>query len=108
MSDAQPGERPRDAPGAAGQAQDLDALSTQELHDRAVHRAERHLDVRFLWRLLSEIPAAQALTGDEGEAEYDTQFLKGLLTDALRSGHGDLGEALRPLYIDYLRKHADA
>lgn len=87
---------------------ELDELSTEELHDRAVHRAERHLDVRFLWRLLSEIPAAETLTGDEGEASYDAQFLKGLLTDALRSGHGDLGEALRPLYLDYLRKHPDS
>lgn len=93
---------------ATGGPDELEGLSTQELHDRAMRRAERHLDVRFFWRLLSEIPAAEALTGDEGESEYDTQFVKGLVTDALRSGHGELKEALRPLYIDYLRKHPDA
>lgn len=86
----------------------LDELSTQELHDRAIHRAERHLDVGFLWQLLRAIPAAQALSGDEGEAEYDLQFVKGKLYDALHSGDGELGEALRPLFIDYLRKHGDA
>ncbi len=86
----------------------LERLSTQELHDRALRRAEHHLDVRFFWRLLSEIPAAEALAGDEGEAEYDVQSVKGMLTDALRSGGGTLKEALRPLYIDYLRKHPDA
>jgi len=90
------------------QAQDLEQLSTRELHDRAVHRAERHLDVRFLWSLLEVIPAAEAASGDPGEADYDIQFAKGLISDAMHSGDGELGEALRPLFIDYLRKHPDA
>jgi hypothetical protein len=88
--------------------EDLDTLSTRELHDRAVRRAERHLDVRFLWSLLQSIPAAEAVAGDTGEADYDIQSAKGLLSDALNSGDGQLGEALRPLFIDYLRKHPDA
>jgi hypothetical protein len=41
---------------AATPAEDLESLSTQELHDRAVHRAEKHLDVKFLWSLLQAIP----------------------------------------------------
>ena len=44
-------------------AEDLEQLPTRELHDRAVHRAERHLDVRFFWALLKLIPAAEALSG---------------------------------------------
>ncbi|HEX5224198.1 MAG TPA: hypothetical protein VFW29_03615 [Solirubrobacteraceae bacterium] len=87
---------------------DLDQLSTKELHDRAVHRAERHLDVRFFWRLLSEIPAAQAAIGDTGEADFDIQSSKGLIKDALHSGDGAIGEALRPLFLDYLKAHPDA
>ena len=83
----------------------LDELSTKELHDRAVRRAERHLDVKFFWSLLQLIPAAQAATGDTGEADYDIQFSKGLISDAMHSGDGALGEALRPLFIDYLRRH---
>jgi len=86
----------------------LDELSTKELHDRAVRRAERHLDVKFFWSLLQMIPAAQAASGDEGEADYDIQFSKGLISDAMHSGDGALGEALRPLFIDYLRKHPGA
>jgi hypothetical protein len=86
----------------------LDELSTHELHDRAVAHAERHLDVKFFWTLLKLIPAAQALSGDEGEAEYDVQFAKGKIYDALHSGDGQLGEALRPVFIDYLRKHPDS
>ena len=42
---------------------DLDQLSTHELHDRAVHRAEQHLDVKFLWSLLEMIPAAETVSG---------------------------------------------
>jgi hypothetical protein len=89
-------------------AEVLEELSTQELHDRAVRRAEKHLDVRFLWNLLKVIPAAEAASGDAGEGEYDAQFVKGILYDALHSGDGALGEALRPVFIDYLRKHPDA
>ena len=87
---------------------DLDKLPTHELHDRAIHRAERHLDVRFFWSLLQLIPAAKAASGDEGEADYDIQSSKGLISDALHSGDGELGEAMRPVFIDYLREHADA
>jgi hypothetical protein len=98
-----------ESPGDAERArEDLEALSTKELHDRAVRRAERHLDVKFFWSLLRLIPAAQAASGDEGEADYDIQSSKGLIYDALHSGDGRLGEALRPLFIDYLRKHPDA
>ena len=87
---------------------DLDKLSTHELHDRAVRRAERHVDVKFFWDLLELIPAAEAASGDTGEADYDIQSSKGLISDAIHSGDGALGEALRPLFVDYLRKHPDA
>jgi len=86
----------------------LDQLSTHELHDRSVHRAEKHLDLKFLWSLLEMIPAAETVSGDMGEADYDIESSKGLISDAVHSGDGALGEALRPVFIDYLRKHSDA
>jgi hypothetical protein len=89
-------------------ADDLDQLSTHELHDRAVHRAEKHLDLKFLWSLLQMIPAAETVSGDMGEADYDIESSKGLISDAVHSGDGALGEALRPVFIDYLRKHSAA
>ena len=87
---------------------DLEQCSTHELHDRAMHRAEKHFDVKFLWSLLEIIPAAETATGDMGEADFDIESSKGLIKDAVHSGDGALGEALRPVFLDYLRKHPDA
>jgi hypothetical protein len=87
---------------------ELDTLSTKELHDRAMRHAETHLDVKFLWSLLQVIPAAETASGDRDEANLDIQSSGGLIRDALHSGDGQLGEALRPFFIDYLRKHPDA
>jgi hypothetical protein len=88
--------------------EELDELPTRELHDRAVRRAERHLDVKFFWSLLEMIPEAEAISGDVGEADFDVVSARGLITDALHSGDGKLAEALRPVFIDYLHKHPDA
>jgi hypothetical protein len=88
--------------------EDLNQLSTHELHERAVRRAEKHLDARFFWTLLRTIPAAETASGDEEEADVDIQHSLSLISDAIHSGDGRLGEALRPLFIDYLARHPDA
>ena len=87
---------------------ELDALSSRELHDLAVQRALHHLDVEFLWELLRAIPAAEASEGHANEAGRDVTHLSVLLDDAVGSGEGDVAEALRPLYLDYLIKHGVA
>ena len=84
---------------------DLEALSSHELHDMAVRRALHHADVRFLWELLRAIPAAEAAEGEIGESEADATKVSALLADAVNSGEGEIADALRPLYIDYLTKH---
>ena len=87
---------------------ELDALSSRELHDLAVRRALRHVDVEFLWELLRAIPAAEASEGHANEAGRDITHLSVLIDDAVGSGEGDVAEALRPLYLDYLVKHGVA
>jgi hypothetical protein len=84
--------------------EDLDGLSTEELHHRAVRLAERRLDVRFLWRLIEYIPEARALEGDLGASDADIQSATSWFLDWVRGG-GKLHEALRPIYLDYLREH---
>ena len=83
---------------------ELDALSSRELHDLAVRRALHHVDVEFFWQLLRAIPAAEASEGHVNEAGRDVTHLSVLLDDAIDSGEGDVAEALRPLYLDYLDK----
>jgi hypothetical protein len=84
---------------------DLDALSSRELHDLAVRRAVHRADVAFFWQLLRAIPAAETLEGDVREAGEDLTKVSALLSDALTLREGNLADELRPLYLDYLRKH---
>lgn len=86
---------------------ELEALSSQELHDRATRLAWRRLDVGFLWSLLSTIPEARAAAGDEERAETDIMRPLALLNDLVDADRGELAEALRPLYLDYLSEHEE-
>ncbi|MFF0491536.1 hypothetical protein ACWDSJ_19905 [Nocardia sp. NPDC003482] len=83
----------------------LEQLSSKELHDRAVEHAVKHGDVKFLWQLLKQIPAAEAAAGQVGESEADIKYVLPLLDDYVHAGEGEVGEALRPLYIGYLAEH---
>jgi hypothetical protein len=84
-------------------AEDLENLSSKELHDRAVERAVRHLDVGFLWQLLKAIPAAEAATGHPDQAEADVSHLSAMLNELVHAGGGEVADALRSLYLEYLR-----
>lgn len=84
---------------------DLESLSSRQLHDLAVRQALHHADLAFFWRLLRAIPAAEAMEGDVREAGEDLTKVSSLLSDALTLGEGNLAEELRPVYLDYLRKH---
>ena len=85
--------------------EELEALSSEELHDRATKHALRHGNVKFFWNLLESLPAAEASVGEIGEARDDVQSVYGHLDDIKTSSHGEVADALRPLYIDYLEKH---
>ena len=87
-------------------AQDpLDQLSSAELHDLAVHRATRHVDVRFFWDLLKVLPAAEVNAGEFDDAEADLLTMRAHLDDVTDSGRGEVAENLRWFYLDYLREH---
>ncbi len=86
---------------------DLDALSSRELHDLAVRRAKHHLDVGFLWELLRALPAGETIAGHPNHANADALHLSALIGDVIDSEEADVAEALRPLYLDYLKKHRE-
>jgi hypothetical protein len=83
----------------------LDRLSSQELHDLAVSRAKRHVDVRFFWQLMQTLPTAEAAAGELDEAETDVLQLSAHVDDITDAGRGEVAEMMRPFYIDYLRRH---
>jgi hypothetical protein len=85
--------------------EELDALPSSELHDRAMRHALHHVDIEFLWELLRALPAAEAAEGHPEHADLDIDHASGLIADAVTSGGRDVTDALRPLYIDYLLKH---
>jgi hypothetical protein len=86
---------------------ELDRLSTKELHDRAVDMARHHADAGFLWQLIKALPVAEAAVGDEERSKVDILRPLALINDFFDAGEGELGDALRPLYLDYLEQHGN-
>jgi hypothetical protein len=70
-----------------------------------VRHALRHLDVRFFWRLMEYLPAAEAAAGEFDEAAADIQSVAAHIDDVTDSGRGEIAELLRPSYLEYLREH---
>lgn len=87
--------------------EELERLSSEELHDLAVRRAAKRLDAGFFWRLFATIPAAEGFVGDSAKAETEVDSLLARIDDLSDSGKGDLADALRPLYLEYLEHHPE-
>jgi hypothetical protein len=85
--------------------EELEELTTQELRDRAFDLAKDRLDVRFFWRLLEAVPAAEAAAGHIDEAEEDILRLAQRVGDLLHPDTTEEAEAFRPIYIEYLVEH---
>jgi hypothetical protein len=84
---------------------ELEGLSTKELHDRAFGLARRRLDVRFFWNLLEAVPAAEAAAGHPDEAEQDIHSLAERVRDLVHPDTTEESDAFRPVYIEYLLEH---
>jgi hypothetical protein len=85
--------------------EDLERLSTKELHDRAFRLARHRLDVRFFWNLLEAVPAAEAAAGHIDEAEEDILSLARRVEDLVHPDTTEEADAFRPVYIKYLLDH---
>jgi len=85
----------------------LERLSSAELHDRAVDLAKSRHDLVWLWRLMRMIPAAEASIGDREEADMDIASTVTVIHDYVHAGEGALADALRPMYLEYLLEHGD-
>jgi hypothetical protein len=87
---------------------ELEALPIKELHDLAMDEARTHLDVGFLWDVVKALPVAEEAIGDDQRSKVDIMRPLALINDFLYdTDSGELGEALRPMYVDYLLRRGD-
>ena len=56
---------------------------------------------------MKALPVAEEIIGDDERSKVDIARPLALVNDLYDAGEGELGEALRPLYVDYLEEHAD-
>jgi hypothetical protein len=88
--------------------EELEALPIKELHDRAMATARSHVDVGFLWEVVKALPVAEEAIGDDQRSKVDIMRPLALINDFLYdTDSGELGEALRPMYVDYLLRRGD-
>jgi hypothetical protein len=85
--------------------EELNRLSSRELHDRAMARAKHRLDVRFYWDLMQITPVAEVTAGDVPEGEADVEHWSLQVHDAMKAEPEDAVDGRRAFYIDYLMRH---
>ena len=86
----------------------LDALTTEELRDRAFSRARKHGDVGFFWDLIKHLPSARdADSNDEslGSVGSTIEEAIGLWRELTGHEYGDREPLIRAAFIDYLLEH---
>jgi hypothetical protein len=87
---------------------ELEAMPIKDLHDRAMETARKHLDVGWLWDVVKALPVAEEAIGDDQRSKVDIMRPLALINDFLYdTDSGRLGEALRPMYVDYLLSKGD-
>ena len=87
--------------------EELNALSSKELHDRATEQAKKNRDLKFFWEMAKVLPAAEAAIGNEDQSTADIFKIGSLIRDFFEAEDGDDHvEALRPFFIEYLQKQS--
>jgi len=84
---------------------ELDALSTQELRQRAFAAAEHRRDVGFFWDLVKHLRGSEEFGSDDGSAGGLGESISGVIdvaNELLGRHDGSLEPLLRARYIDYL------
>ena len=84
--------------------EDLETMSSNQLHERAIHQAKIDGDIDWLWHLLGSIPATEEQLGDLDGSGLDIASLITAINGQLRADRS-AEEALRPQFVDYLLEH---
>jgi hypothetical protein len=89
----------------------LDALSTEELRERAFAIAVKHRDVGFFWSLLKHLPHAddvESLDASLGAVGASIADVLSLWRELTGHGYGESEPLVRAAFIDYLIRHGSA
>lgn len=84
--------------------EDLETMTSGDLHDRAIGSARAEGDLDWLWHLLGSIPAAEGQVGDLEDSGMDVAGTVHAINGYVRADR-DLPDELRPQYIEYLMEH---
>jgi hypothetical protein len=84
--------------------EDLETMTSRDLHDRAIGTAKAERDLDWPWHLLRSIPAAEGEVGQLEDSGMDIASTVSAVNGYTRADR-DLPDALRPQYVDYLLDH---
>jgi hypothetical protein len=82
-------------------SEDLETLSSRQLHERAVDLAKAEGDIDWLWHLLRSLPAAEEQLGELDDSGLEIASLVSAINGYIRADRS-AEEALRPQYVEYL------
>jgi hypothetical protein len=82
-------------------SEDLETLSSRELHERAVDLAKAEGDIDWLWHLLRSLPAAEEQLGELDDSGLEIASLVSAINGYIRADRS-AEETLRPQYVEYL------
>jgi hypothetical protein len=83
---------------------DLETMTSSDLHERAIGMAKAEKDLEWLWHLLRSIPATEDEIGDLEDAGMDMASTVAAINGYARADR-DLPGTLRSQYVDYLLEH---
>jgi hypothetical protein len=81
--------------------EDLETMTSRDLHDRAIGTAKAGKDLDWLWHLLRSISAGEDEIGDLEDSDMDVASTVSAINGYTRADR-DLPDTLRSQYVDYL------
>lgn len=85
----------------------LEALTTEDLRERAFAKAVKHHDVAFFWSLFKHLPHAddtESLDASLGAVGASVNDAVALWREFTGHAYGDAEPLLRAAFVDYLTK----
>jgi hypothetical protein len=84
--------------------EDLETMTSRDLHDRAIGTAKAEGDLDWLWHLLRSLPAVEGEVGDLEDSGMDMLSTVSAINRYARADR-HLPGTLRSQYVDYLLEH---